>query len=109
LEKPRTVDFCFAFPERHEALQFAAAVPEFDFEVCISRYEERQMWQVIVQKFMKPEHSEIGRIEADLSARAFAAGGEADGWGCTRIEDLKNALIQPPDPTSGLTPGRGSS
>lgn len=64
-------------------------MPEFDFEVCTSRYEERQMWQAIVKKFMKPEHSEIGRIEADLSTRAIAVGGEPDGLGCIRIEDLK--------------------
>jgi hypothetical protein len=38
---------------------------------------------------MKPEHSEIGRIEAELSTRAIAVGGESDGWGCMRIEDLK--------------------
>ncbi len=85
LEKPRMIDFCFAFPEREQALEFARAVPEEDLEVCISRYEERAMWQVIVRKFMLPEHSLIGALECDLTSRAVSAGGEADGWGCMRI------------------------
>lgn len=91
LEKSRIIDFCFAFPERQQALEFAAAIPEVEYEVCISRYEERGMWQVIVKKFMKPEHADISLIEADLGARAADSGGEADGWGCMRIEDLKQA------------------
>jgi hypothetical protein len=107
LEKARIIDFCFAFAERSQALEFAAAVPEVEYEVCISRYEERQMWQAIVKKFMKPEHAEISRIEADLSMRAAVAGGEADGWGCMRIEDLKKEPNQSPEPTAPS--GRGSS
>jgi len=104
LEKPRMIDFCFIFPEREEALRFAAEVPEFDYEVCISRYEGKQMWQVIVKRFMKPEHSEVGRIEADLSARATAVGGAADGWGCMNIEDLKKEPIQSPQTTPVSAP-----
>jgi hypothetical protein len=106
LEKPRIVDFCFAFPESEEALRFAAAVPEFDYEICISRYEERHMWQAIVKRFMKPQHSEIGRIEADLSARAIAVGGEPDGWGCMRIEDLKKKADPAGTDNSGASPLR---
>ena len=85
LDEARTIDFCFAFHEGSQAVDFARAVPEEDLEVCISRYEERAMWQVIVKKFMIPEHSAIGALESDLTYRATLVGGEADGWGCIRI------------------------
>ncbi len=87
LQRPRIIDYCFAFPERSQALDFAALVTERDFEVCISYYEEREMWQAIVKKYMIPEHSAIGRIEADLTSRAKSVGGEADGWGCMRVTE----------------------
>jgi len=87
LQKPRSIDFCFAFAEREQAIAFARAVPEEDLEVCISRYEERAMWQVIIKKFMAPEHSAIGSLESELSSRAHSVGGEADGWGCMRITE----------------------
>jgi len=37
-------------------------------------------WQAIVKEFLKPEHLEIGRVEADLRTRSTAVGGEPDGW-----------------------------
>ena len=87
LQKPRFVDFCFVFPEREQSLRFAGLVPEKDFEVCLSFYEERESWQVIVRKHMVPEHGTIGRIERELTQRAASVGGEADGWGCMRITE----------------------
>ena len=89
LTTSRTVDFCFAFPAREKAIAFASAVPEKEYEACISFYEERDMWQVIVKKFMLPNHPDITSIEADLSIRAQEAGGEPDGWGCMRISETK--------------------
>lgn len=87
LEKPRSIDFCFAFQERDQAIDFVRAVPEEELEVCVSRYAERAMWQVIVKRFMAPEHGAIGALESELSNRAILAGGEADGWGCMRITE----------------------
>src|SRR5688572_6409716 len=75
LDKPRIIDYCFAFATRLQALEFAASVGEIDYEVCISYYEEKLMWQTVVKKFMIPDHTEITRIEADLTARAEVAGG----------------------------------
>ncbi|HXI84784.1 MAG TPA: ribonuclease E inhibitor RraB [Verrucomicrobiae bacterium] len=43
LSKPRMLDFCFIFPERHQALAFAELVNEREFEVRISYYEAREM------------------------------------------------------------------
>ncbi len=85
LEQARMIDFCFVFPHRDQAIQFAGSVDEVEYEVCISRYEEKSMWQTIVKKHMIPDHTEITRIETDLSARAASVGGFADGWGCMRV------------------------
>lgn len=85
LDRPRIIDFCFAFAQRDQAIRFAASVGEADYEVCLSRYEEKGMWQAIVKRRMVPDHAAITRIEADLSERAESVGGFADGWGCMRV------------------------
>jgi len=36
LSEPRMLDFCFAFPERKQALSFAELVDERELEVCDS-------------------------------------------------------------------------
>ena len=43
LTQPPMIDFCFAFPERRQALAFAEIVDDRHVEVCISYYEEREM------------------------------------------------------------------
>ena len=35
---------------------------------------------------MVPAPHEISRIEADLTQRAEAVGGMADGWGCMQVD-----------------------
>ena len=85
LTQPRNIDYCFAFPSRQQSLDFAEAVDEREYEVCLSYYDEREMWQAIVKKHMVPDYDAIMHIVADLSARAERVGGEADGWGCMRI------------------------
>jgi Regulator of ribonuclease activity B len=86
LSKPRIVDFCFAFAERRQALEFAAIVEERDLEVCISYYEERDGWEAIVKRYMVPTHEDITRLELSLTERAVSVGGEADGWGCMQVD-----------------------
>ena len=86
LSKPRIVDFCFAFADRSQALEFASLVEERDLEVCISFYEERDVWQAIVKPYMVPTHVDITRLELSLTKRAVSAGGEADGWGCMQVD-----------------------
>ena len=85
LTEPRIVDFNFIFPQRKQAVGFAELVDERDLEVCISYYEERDMWQAIVKRYMIPSHRTITTIESDLSIRAKSVGGQADGWGCMRL------------------------
>ncbi|HEY1107610.1 MAG TPA: ribonuclease E inhibitor RraB [Opitutaceae bacterium] len=87
LTKPRIIDYNFVFPDRDQSIEFARAIPERDLEVCLSFYEERDLWQVIVKKHMVPEHRAISHLEAELTRRAERAGGEADGWGCMRITE----------------------
>jgi len=86
LSKPRIIDFCFVFPDRKNALEFATIVNEREFEVCISHYDERKMWQAIVKHYMAPTHAAITALEVDLSRRAQSVGGEADGWGCMQVD-----------------------
>jgi len=86
LSEPRMMDFCFAFPERKQALSFAELVDERKLEVCISYYPEREMWQAIVHRHMIPTHRDITALESDLSVRAERVGGEADGWGCMIVK-----------------------
>jgi hypothetical protein len=86
LSEPRMMDFCFAFPERRQALKFAEVVDDRDLEVRISYYEEREMWQAIVGRYMMPTHRDITAIEVRLTAQAESVGGEADGWGCFQVD-----------------------
>jgi hypothetical protein len=85
LSQPRIVDFCFAFPERRQAVAFAEIVDDRDLEVCISYYEECEMWQAIVKRYMIPTHHDITALELRLTSQAESVGGKADGWGCMRL------------------------
>ena len=82
LSKPRMMDFCFIFPERRQALAFADIVDERELEVCVSYYQPRDWWQVIVHRHMLPTYGGITEMEAELTVRAESVGGQADGWGC---------------------------
>ena len=86
MSQPRIIDFCFAFPERKQALAFAEIVDDRELEVCISYYEEREMWQAIVKRYMIPTHEDITQLELALSTHAQSVGGEPDGWGCMQVE-----------------------
>jgi hypothetical protein len=86
LTQSRMIDFCFAFPERQQALAFAETVDDRNLEVCISYYDEREMWQVVVKRHMIPIHSEISALESTLASNAEHVGGEGDGWGCMLIK-----------------------
>ena len=106
LDQPRNIDFAFAFPERQQAIAFAELVDEPNLEVCISRYEEREMWQAIVTRHMLPTHSEITALEHDLGTRAESVGGEPDGWACFVVKPGERPN-QPLQPTAGRrTPSR---
>jgi len=87
LTRARTVDFCFAFPERKQALAFAESLDDKNLEVCVSYYDERQMWQAVVKRQMVPTHEQITSFESTLTDRAIAVGGEGDGWGCMLVKN----------------------
>ncbi|HEY6205613.1 MAG TPA: ribonuclease E inhibitor RraB [Chthoniobacterales bacterium] len=97
LEQPRNINFAFAFSERQQAIAFAELVHEPQFEVCISRYEEQNMWQTIVTRHMVPTHGDITALEHDLGSRAESVGGAPDGWGCFVVNpgDRPNQSLQP--------------
>ena len=86
LAKPRMMDFCHIFPERKQALAFADLVDNRELEVCISYYESRDMWQVIIKRHMIPTYSDVTALELSLAAQAESVGGAADGWGCMIVE-----------------------
>ena len=82
LTQSRLVDFCFVFAEREHALAFIRDVDDLDNEICLSWYQTRSSWQVIVKRDMVPSHTHITALESDLTLKAKRAGGRADGWGC---------------------------
>jgi hypothetical protein len=86
LKQPRIIDFCFAFPERRQAIAFADMLDARNLEVCISYYDQREMWQAIVKKYMLPTHDDITSLESGLTVQAEQVGGEADGWGCMLVK-----------------------
>ncbi len=86
LTQPRVVDFCFVFPERKQALAFAEILDDRALEICISYYEEREMWETIVKHHMIPTHEDITALETGLTAHAESVGGEPDGWGCMQVD-----------------------
>lgn len=86
LAQPRMMDFCFAFPERRQAIAFAEIVDDRELTVCISYYEEREMWQAIVNRYMIPTHRDITELESVLTVHAETVGGEPDGWGCMQVD-----------------------
>ena len=88
LSKPRMMDFCHIFPERRQALAFAEMVDDRQLEVCISYEEERELWQVIVRRYMIPTYADVTAFELSLESQAESVGGEADGWGCM-IEKIR--------------------
>jgi len=85
LSQTRMVDFCHIFLERRQALAFAEIVDDKELRVCISYYEGRAMWQVIVKRFMIPTHQDVTAFELSLAAQAELVGGTADGWGCMAV------------------------
>ncbi len=86
LDQPRVIDFAFAFPERPQAIAFAEALDDRSLEICISYYEEREMWQTVVKRHMLPTHEDITAWESALAGHAEAVGGEPDGWGCMQVD-----------------------
>lgn len=93
LSKPRVIEFCFAFPQRNQADQFAGIVDDKDLTVSISVYEERNMWQAIVSKHMLPNYAEITDLEKTLSIKAESVGGEADGWGSFQVGKKRETIM----------------
>ena len=91
LSQARIIDFCFIFPKRRQALAFADVVDDVDKTVCISYYEERDMWQVIVQHDMVPTYHHITNLESALTIKAENVGGRADGWGCMRVSSPRQS------------------
>lgn len=85
LIQSRLVDFCFAFPDREQALAFIRDVDNQEVETCLSWYRPKSLWQVIVKHDMVPNHTDITTLEANLTLKAKKAGGDADGWGCMQV------------------------
>ena len=82
LSQPRIVEFSFIFPQRDRAIQFAAMVDDYRYEVCISWFGGKKAWDVAVRHKMIPTYHNITELEADLTRQAASVGGAADGWGC---------------------------
>ena len=82
LTRSRIVEFCFVFSQREQALAFVRDVDDRDFEICLSWYEEKSVWQAMIRHDMVPDHGRITELESTLTLKANRSGGTADGWGC---------------------------
>ena len=85
LTRSRMVEFCFVFADREQALTFVRDVADQTVETCLSWYQAKSMWEVIVRRDMIPDHRGITELESALTMKAKQAGGKADGWGCMTI------------------------
>jgi len=84
LSLPREIDFTVVFPREREAAFFAEHFRKSGYK---TKYERSDAvpdlpWDVVVVRFMKPEHAEIGAFEEQLQRLAEPLGGRNDGWGC---------------------------
>jgi hypothetical protein len=85
LSKARKIDFCFAFQERAQALDFIRLVPDKTVKMSLSWAGPKSTWQVIVTLSMLPSHGGITAMESAMTKLAKQAGGSADGWDCPRV------------------------
>lgn len=88
LSQARLVDFFFIFSRREQALMFAREVDDKRLEICLSWYQSKSAWQVVVKCDLVPDHSSITDLETRLASGAKDAGGKADGWGCMQVPIL---------------------
>jgi hypothetical protein len=85
LTQPRVINFNFVFPDRKQALAFVDEVADQTVEACLSWYQRKSLWQVIVKRKMVPDHAGITAMESSLTLKAVNVGGSADGWGCFKV------------------------
>ncbi|MCE7901810.1 MAG: ribonuclease E inhibitor RraB [Gammaproteobacteria bacterium PRO9] len=84
----RNIDFFLIFDTEAQAQAFASRAdlgPEF--KVAISRYERTAKWQVTLTVCMLPVYAELVMLEKQVARLGHEQGGEADGWGCTRVDN----------------------
>ena len=88
LEKPRRIDFFFAFPSKEKALSFQSKVESDSFELAIDKTDTVAglPWDVTVSAFMIPSCDAITAVEVDLDKVALLKGGRNDGWGFFEVK-----------------------
>jgi hypothetical protein len=68
LSKPRNVDFEFIFASKEQAQKFSDKVhTTTGLKAEATRYDEGQMWESTVTKFMIPTYSGITKLEDSLA------------------------------------------
>jgi Regulator of ribonuclease activity B len=84
LSKPRQIDFTVAVPGESEAATLAERYRRQGYDVSFKRSDvvPDLPWDVVVRKFMLPDHSAITSFELELEDAATPFGGRNDGWGC---------------------------
>ena len=84
LTRPRTVEFTVVFPDESSALKFVERMGSFGHATSVERTDtaEDLPWDVVIARWMVPDHKVITDFEADLENLALDLGGRNDGWGC---------------------------
>ena len=88
LAKARDIDFTVVFPGERQALGFAAQFRKAGNDVAAHRSDvvPELPWDVVVSRFMVPNHAAITSFETELQVAAEPHGGRNDGWGCFQRE-----------------------
>jgi hypothetical protein len=86
LSKARNIEFQHVFPTKSGALAFLGEVSGEGLYVTISWYADERCWNVQVARHMLPGHCEITAMETSLEQAARRHGGNADGWGCLKVD-----------------------
>jgi hypothetical protein len=87
LAAPRDIDFFLIFETRPQAEAFAGlATAVLQLPAVVAPWEKTDKWQVSLTRHMAPDHAQLSQLEKQFAALARQHGGEADGWGCPRVD-----------------------
>ena len=89
LRSPRIIEFNQLFDDREHALGFITSLDDKDFELCLSWYSDRGVWQVIIKVFLTPAYDVISTLEENLAKGLGLFNGTPEGWNCMPIPARK--------------------
>lgn len=87
LSDERIINYSVIFGDEKDAAIFCQRILEtHSVTTSLSHYEDEDgaIWDVTVDKFMRPSYRGITDFEAEIEKIASPLNGTNDGWGCVR-------------------------